>query len=220
MIDKFDIFLLEKVGSKAKSPEFWSDYNEMLKTILSSNNHSSFEDFHIKYKDVLNDSKLDAIHDKLANMHNTNRIPSKISFGEWCKMWSFGIPDIYKYYLKLDPTLAEKLRNNPVKFMKTIPVKIYRGIPINSKENKDFLDLHTSRSFTLDINRALSFTQIDWLSRGYKNDANRNGYIFETEIKLNDIDIFSNLGDELECIVTGGLRYTKTHIVKNGKIVE
>lgn len=59
------------------------------------------------------------------------------------------------------------------------------------------------------IDIAKAFTQPGWAQRAWKDDSMRNGWILEGTITPNKIHIFSNIGNEFECIIKGIYEYDK-----------
>ena len=79
-------------------------------------------------------------------------------------------------------------------------------------------DVGKRRAVLFDI--ALKFTQRSWVYRGFLDINARNGYVLMAEITLSDLYMFNNVGDELECVVKGGMKYLKKFKIKNGKVEE
>jgi hypothetical protein len=222
MINKFDNYLLESMKFDLKDENFWNDWNDTLKnTIYNNGNFLSFWDFLDKYSfSYLNKDQIEKAYDKLfVGLHNKNKIPKRITFSEYIYMWSNVIKKIYDFYEKTDKNLANKLFENPLNFLKNEKVKIYRGISKYRKENLEYVEENQYKSFSLDINIAMNFTQYNWAMRSWKDVNSRNGFILETEIFLKDAHLFSEVGYEHECIMKGRLDYTKKYIVENGKII-
>lgn len=218
MILSYYNFLNESLDFKLNNPEFWEDYNIILKTLSIDSNFNCFWIFLEKWSEsILNKNEVDGAYDKLfVNPHNRNIIPLKITFSENIYMFAYGWRDIAKFLKKEYDTTPP----NPLEFIKTIPVKIYRGVSSNRYENLEYLTKNKFKSFTLNKDVALSFTQDGRAWGKWKNVNERNGFIIETEILLKDIYIYNEVGGENECIVRGELDYKKIHIVENGEITK
>lgn len=222
MINKFDNYLLESMKFDLKDENFWNDFNSTIQTTISNNgDFSSFWNFLDKYSfSYLKKDEIENAYDKLfVGLHNKNKVPKRITFSEYIYMWCYVIREIYDFYNKDEKELANKIIDNPLNFLKYQKIKIYRGVSKLRNENLEYVEENHYKSFTLDINIAMNFTQYDWAGRGWKDEKSRNGFILESEIFLKDAHLFSESGYEHECIVKGRLDYTKKYIIENGKII-
>lgn len=218
MITKYSDFILEKIDFNLQDETFWDDYNDMLKKRLNRQ-YDVLTEFCQKYFDIMDEEKIDGISDMLADHHNYGRVPKKITLGEQLYILARFIDDIYIFYQKEDSTLANKLFENPLKFIKEEKIKIYRGQSNYSPDSNESTE-GKMKSFTLDKDIAIRFTQRNWVHRAFVDDRLMNGRIVEAEITLQDIYLFNNVGGELECVLKKNLKYTKNYVVENGKIVK
>jgi hypothetical protein len=131
-------------------------------------------------------------------------------------MFAYGWRDISNF-LKKEYNI---IPSDPLNFIKTKPINVYRGVSSNRYENLEYLGENKFKSFSLSKEIALAFTQSGRAWGEWKNENERNGFIIETEILLKDVYIYIETGGEHECIVRGELEYKKIHIVKNGEIKE
>jgi hypothetical protein len=218
MILKYYNFLNESLDFKLNNPEFWEDYNTILKKLSIDSNFQPFWIFLKKWSNtLLNKNEIENAYNKLfVETHNHNKIPQRITFSENIYMYAINWYNITqflkrKYNINID---------NPIDFIKNKPVKIFRGVSKLRYENLEYLLPNKFKSFTLDIDLAFKFTQIGFAWGEFKDESKQNGFIIETEILLNDIYIYNEAGSEHECIVRGELDYKKIHIVENGKITQ
>ena len=218
MITKYSNFLLEKIDFNLQDKKFWDDYNDTLKSILNRD-YNAMSEFCKKYFDVMDEEKIESVADMLTDHHNYGKIPKKITLGELLYILGRFIDDIHRFYKKEDSTLATKLFENPLKFIKEEKVKIYRRQSNTSPDSNESTEGLT-KSFTLDKDIAIRFTQRNWVNLGWIDEKLMNGRIVEAEICLKDIHLFNDLGGELECVIKGDLKYTKNYFVEHGKIVK
>jgi len=218
MITRYSDFILEKIDFSLQDDEFWADYNDTLKRCINDQ-FGALTEFCQKYYDIMDEEKIDTISDMLADHHNYGRVPKRITLGEQLYILARFIDDIYTFYQNEDVTLANKLSENPLKFIKEEKIKIYRGQSNYSPDSNESTE-GKMKSFTLDKNIAIRFTQRNWVNRGWIDEKYMNGRIVEAEITLQDIYLFNNAGNELECVVKKNLNYTKNYVVQNGKIVK
>jgi hypothetical protein len=218
MILKYNKFLNESLDFKLNNPEFWEDYKNLLKKLNNQDNFSSYWEFKEKWVGVvLEEKQLENAYNKLyVDLHNKNIIPVGITFSENIYMYAYGWRDITKF-LKKEYNINI---DDPFDFIKNKSVKIFRGVPKTQYENLEYLSENKFKSFTLDKELAIRFTQLGYVSGSWKDESQKNGFIIETDITLNDIYIYNPEGHEHECIVRGELNYKKIHIVENGKITE
>jgi mRNA-degrading endonuclease HigB of HigAB toxin-antitoxin module len=218
MILNYHDFLNETLDFNLNNPEFWEDYNNLLKSLNCTKSFYPYWNFIKKWvNSVLDENELEHAHDRLfVELHNHNIIPKNISFSEKIYMYAHGWGDL-TIFLKKEYGIEI---DNPMDFIKNKSVTIFRGVPKNYYENLEYLAKNKYKSFTLDKNIALRFTQYGFVGGRWKNESEQKGFIIETDIPFNDIYIYNIDGDEHECIVHGELEYKKIHIVENGEITE
>lgn len=221
MILNYTNFINESISfKKIKNPQFLTDLNELLKQLIHEHNPNIIDDFYKNHENVLSPLDYWDGYDLLATHHNTGRIPKKLNISQQLYTIITAINDIYQFYKNNDQELADKLLNDPLFFILNTPVKVYRGIHNMSNDNREILEKGKYKSFTLDFDIALKFTQRSWVYRGFLDINARNGYVLMAEITLSDLYMFNNVGDELECVVKGEKKYIKKFKIKNGKVEE
>lgn len=219
MIKNYKDFLLEGINFESvKDKEFWEDYNQLLKKLYNDSNFYPFWEFLEKYENsyLKNLDKEKAYNKLFVYMTNYNRIPKRISFGEYIYMWAHSIRDIKEYHLKNNlPPIDE-----PIYWLKNEKIKVYRGINSDSDENIEYLEKNDYKSFTLDIEMASRFTQPDWQMGGWVDKEQREGVIIEAEIIPKNIHLYNPEGGEYECVLKGHLKYNTYHYVDRGEIIK
>jgi hypothetical protein len=218
MVLNYHDFLNENLDFKLNKPEFWEDYNNLLKSLNCSKSFYPYWGFIEKWKkSVLKEKESDNAHDRLfVDLHNHNIIPKNITFSEKIYMYAHGWGDLTSFLKKKYGTIID----NPLEFIKNDSVIVFRGVPKSFYENLEYLGENKIKSFTLDKDLALRFTQVGFVGGRWKKETEQNGFIIETVIPFNDIYIYNVDGDEHECIIRGELDYKKIHIVENGEITE
>lgn len=223
------------------SNDFWNDMNRVFKKMLQDKNFAEFWTLEDKYPKFVN--AYQNFSDKfIVPLHNRNVVKKRISLNEKIIMYlkaaigSWGKPENLLNSIAKYPDLKTWYEN--------AEFTVYRGIPAykeydenatdvdkmwkvnfdsarNLEKIKENMSFETGyRSFTLDIKTAIKFTQANWAGRGWINEKERNGFIFEGKIKVSDVHIFQNEGGEEECVISAPFKCNKYHLVKYGKIMK
>lgn len=149
----------------------------------------------------------------LVPLHNSGIRPNPKDIDERTTLFSYlyTADDLGEYFKKIGKPIE-----NFFEWYET-PLEIYRGVPEETKITN--LKEGQITSFTMKIEKAINFTDSDWVHRGYKNESNRKGHILVTKMKPKDTVLFNNTSGEFEVLVKGPLKYEKILKVKEGKLV-
>ncbi len=100
-------------------------------------------------------------------------------------------------------------------------ITVYRGVPFNkfSKGASTELAANMFGDFSLDRNIAIKFTQTNWATGAWRDEDDRNGYIYVATVTPRDIWMYNVEGSEYEVIVKGPVRYDDALRVVKAKIV-
>lgn len=217
-----------------KDADFWQEIDNVLKTMIKEDNFYAFHSLKDKYPKFYNLKT--EFHDKaLVPLHNTNRVKKRISIEEKIIMYVISMA-CYGH--------SKVLRDSYLQYpdfktwFETAILKVFRGVPLRKEYKKgdwvgDFksnnnLELKEDgmtvqpgsfKSFTLDFETAVKFTQQGWAAKSWIRPEERIGYIFEGHIKPCDIHIFQNEGREQESVIKGPFQCDKVHLINKGKII-
>jgi hypothetical protein len=224
-----------KTTKHHKEKDFWHEINRIARILVKDRNFHSFWDLREKYPDFVRIAQ--KFHDDyLIPLHNRNVVKKNISTDL----------KIYMYLRELSgglsnaKTLLKSVSEYPSfeDWFNNATIKVYRGVPKSYNKPSGLKDLDKMarendarklaenaniadgqyKSFTLNIETAVKFTQSNWTSRGWIDKNSRNGWIFAGTIKVSDIHIFSNVGYEEECVIKGPFECTEVYDVVNGEV--
>jgi len=168
-----------------------------------------------KYPDkLLNMAEKGKFYDRiLVPLHNSGIRPKLKDVNEKITMFSYlyEADDLGEYYNKIGKPIK-----NFMEWYET-PLEMYRGVP--ERTTIESLKKDELSSYSLNMDKAINFTQSGWVHSDRKNDEERNGSMLVINIKPKDTVIFNNVSNEFEVIVKGPLEYSKILKVKKGDVV-
>jgi len=219
-----DFIFESAIDNIKKNTQFLDDLNICVNEMLNENNFYAFWNLQKKYPDILKKEEFDKSGDYQADLHNKNKIPKRITFVQSLKFWLNGIRDINKNICKIEPNFTDWFFNQEIELYRGFPVsQTYKnGNWIHADETRESLiESETKyKSFTMKFGTAINFTQESWLSRGWIDIKERNGWIIKTKIKPCDVHMFSNEGNEYECILKQPIKYTGYFRIENAETIK
>lgn len=231
--------MYEKLKPKV-SDEFWNDINDIAKVVIAKKTFGDFWHLRDKYPDFI--ERCQNFGDNfVVPLHNKNIIKKNIKLEDKIFMY---IRETVGYGAAKH--LLSSMSEYPdfKTWFENATLTIYRGIPASYnfyeketdpakiakyakqlKEDDDRkiaenmqIEANRFKSYTLNLETAIKFTQPGWASRAWIDVKARRGWVFEGKIKPCDVHIFQNEGGEEECVIKGPFECTTYHNVANGKV--
>lgn len=207
----FTYHLYEMATKSPITPAFWEDVNRICDDILRTKG-----DFNTYWELEKNYHFMKGVREFIGDsirvpLHNRNTIRKVVKPHHRIVLF---IEDWY--VLNRDGYNPDTL--NFKDWFYTHSLTVYRGVPAGRGVLNMNIAADTHKSTTLDVEQAIRFTQSGWAGRAWRDMERRNGWVLVGSIKPCDIHIYSDEGNEKECVIRGDFQFEQALPVKKGAI--
>lgn len=213
LITNFLKFIKESIDNNID----WNTFNSIANKLIKHDTDKNAL-FDYLYSNEEAEEADDNINDNiLPKLYNDNIITKNITNLEKIIMCLYFIQNIQ------DIRNIIKKYGTFEKWYKNAQITVYRGIPIqNWDESQGEINENEFKSFTLNYDTALTFTQYGWsdLNNTKIDLSERNGVVLKLDVPIHKIHIFNNnMGYELEIIVKGPLTCYEIEEIEKNKVI-
>ena len=186
-------------------PEFWSELDVVLQNINAKNASNLVYDFLEKWEKLLrcNEESQNKLDDYLCDLHNINKIKKVFTFGQW----------LYLLLIFYEYGGFGNLKINSAFIQQNKSITAYKGVTKYSLESQlERLAVEgTYSSFTTSQEVAKRFCRPGWGNMSFMAgmNSNKGGTILVTQIPIQSIHIFNDVGGEKELIIKTPIKIIK-----------